>query len=136
MIYLVFFPWYFLRALCSQSFFFKKEFDLTYKEKDCYFIFYMFCKFYSCFSILWGLAQFVWSSQFFWYHYCRGLWHFMSYGICHEISWNENGTFSWAWQSLTIGLLLKKCITTNIKRCWSLRPSNPWLIGLGVRIIC
>ena len=34
------------------------------------------------------IDPFVCSMRFFWYPYCYGLWHFMSYGMCHKMSWN------------------------------------------------
>ena len=32
------------------------------------------------------IAAFVWFIRFFWYPYCYGSWHFMSYDICHKMA--------------------------------------------------
>ena len=48
----------------------------------------IFARKVSCPTILDSIYQFVWSSRFIWYPYCHILWHFMSYGKCHKMSWN------------------------------------------------
>ena len=39
--------------------------------------------------ILNTLDQLFWSIQFFWYPYWHTLWHYVSYGICHRMSYND-----------------------------------------------
>ena len=66
---------------------FTREFDQKCKGKIAFFLF--FFKFCFWWMILKSLAQFVWSILFFLYPYWDTSWHFMPYGICHKMSWND-----------------------------------------------
>ena len=68
---------------------FSKESAQKYKEKYGNLVFCILCCKLRGITDFAFLGQFVCSMRFFWYPYCYGLWHFMSYAICHKMAFYD-----------------------------------------------
>ena len=84
----------YLENKCLLSKMFKRSGEFSFITKKCVYFLPLILRYMkrSVHGLKWVemlvltfIAEFVWFIQFFWYPYCYGSWHFMSYDICHKM---------------------------------------------------